>query len=265
MYTLSGAPSINVTICGVSRAGPSVNSAGYNPTFFTLGNNNDNLMVFVNGSTGAVTGQKTVGGVAVTAISSVTVVPGDQIAWVLRYDGSNLKLTVSKNAAAAVTTTTATTTSPGAMGTAQVGFSSLTNASANTASEQLIVFNRALSDADATAWVGQVQETDFNDAFFTGIILEIAGDTVRGTSQALSLSGTGNTRAGAAIPCYVEQITTGDPYNPDDDLALTKVTVASPSGIGEGQLVAFQAVGGLQYTVKRVSAGTGLYDELYVA
>lgn len=253
-----------ITIVGLFRVGSS-RITGQFPTPIMLGTVTDGFQVYMDGSNGNLAINKQVGGVTTSASAGVSAAVGDLVFFCARYDGVNLKIAASKNGAALVTGTFASATIPAAITSVTIGNGNGTGQPLNGAEEQLLVFNRAVTDAEVTAMAALSQEIGYGDATFTGVIFAAGTDIVRGTTQALTAAGTGYTRAGTAVPAFSETIGTQEGSNPDDDSSATKITVAGGSGIGQGQQVSFAAVGGALLTVQKVAAAAGAYDELYVA
>jgi hypothetical protein len=126
--------------------------------------------------------------------------------------------------------------------------------------EQALIFDGALTATEIATLAFAGQETSFKDD--SRIIFAAGAGVVRGTTQASTTAGTGRYRAARTLTAAVEKIdTTG--ASPDDDTATYKVTVPAGSGVGQGQLVAFDDRA--RYTVQRVFSAGGVYDELYLA
>jgi hypothetical protein len=204
--------------------------------------------------------------VANQASVAVNPAPGDMlvVAATLASDAKTFQVSASLNGAAVQTgaTYTAVTAYTGATSVAIGSYISGTQ-QADGVVEQVLLYSRALTSGEVAALVNSTAEINY--ASDPGIVLAAGTGVVRGTTSAETSAGTGYYRSAlGALPAKVETITRSG-SSPDDDAATLKVSVPTGSGVGVGDVVALNYPNtAYSYTVLRVFAPGGDYDELYL-
>lgn len=234
--------------------------AGVTSRLVTLGNSPSGEVRLAIATTNV---EGVVAGASGTAILSpnAAMAPGDVVFLALTYTAAGATLTYSINGGAAVTVTSATAT--GIAGTSlttlQVGALARSAQSANTAVEQVLVHNAALTASEIAALAFATGPTDMADD--PRIVYAAVTRALRQQTTALTVAGTGSFRTVRSLDAGVDQsLVAGAPTG-----TTAVITTEPSSGIGQGDVVSFLADASKTLTVLAVDSLPGSGDLLYAA
>lgn len=261
-----------LTIAWWMKVGAEAFQSGNFATPVFLGNTTDGFQVYLNQASGGFGVNKWAAGANSGFGSGVVFGLGDILFCALTYDSATLSFYGAKNGAVpSLLNSVATTAVPGLQTVVTLGPNG-TGTMPNSPTEQLLIYNRALTLAQVQALAAASAETIFESD--NGIMFAAGCGSVRGTTNAKSVGvsdplNPSNYRIMRTVAATNEVITGGSTSNPDDVTAAThKISVPAGSGVGQGQVVGLAntptAIGTI-YTVQRVFSPGGAYDELYVA
>lgn len=244
------------------RVGTPVSTATMFPRPVHLGTTADGFSIYLNN--GSVYVVKLVATVTVQVQLALSLVPGDLLFLALTYDGTTLTAYGSKNGGVISSATAASATIPADISQVAVGGHPGGANQSDSVVEQVLIYRGSLTSTEVQALAAVKVETGFKDD--ARIVLAAGTGIVRGTVRAATVTGTGYYRPSrAALAADLEDIVAIGP-DPGDDNSSIKITVPAGSGVGQGQLVSLSPDGsGRRFTVHRVFAPGGAYDELLVS
>lgn len=256
---LAAALSMNaVTVCQWIRVGrvPAV------PVFVRMGASDEEALEVI-GIAGNVQLRKIVGGTDTAVSPGVTLVSGDLLFCAVTFNGSTLIGYASKNGGAILSASAASTTVPASATTVAIGSTLGGTNHANSAVEQVLVYNAALTAAEISVLAFTEAPTDFDSD--ARIVFASGTPGTDDSVTATTTAGTGRYRSRRTIDTRLED-TTPNGANPDDDISEYRATTTAGSGVGQGDRIAYDPTGtsGV-YLIDRVFSPGGAFDELHLS